>query len=94
MELDEIDSIEKTVGTNMELVYHPTWETKKVYLCPRRINVHRGNPRACGRACEKARGEDYEDEYEDELVTMGLAIQKTTVVDRSLCVLSNDPLEE
>jgi len=94
MELSEIDAIENTVETNTELVYHPTWKSRKVYLCPRRIFVHRGNRIACGRACEKARGENYEDEYEDELVMKGLAIQKTTIVDQSLCVLSSDLSEE
>jgi hypothetical protein len=84
IELDEIDSIKQPVGTDTELVYHPTWQIKKVYLCPRRVAVHRGNPDACGRLCEKAR-DGREDEYEDELVMMGLAIQKTTIVDERLC---------
>jgi BTB/POZ domain-containing protein KCTD9 len=88
-ELGDINSIENTVGTDTELEYCPTWKTKKIYLCPRRVYVHRGNRDACGRACEKARGDDYEDEYEDVLVMMGLAVQKTTTVDQSLCVTSD-----
>jgi BTB/POZ domain len=35
-----------------------SWAERKVYLCPRRIPVHRGNRSKCGRQCESVRGED------------------------------------
>ncbi|KAF7870553.1 hypothetical protein EAF04_004297 [Stromatinia cepivora] len=60
--------------------FHPAWRVKKVYVCPRGIPVHRGNPRACGRQCANAQG-DKEDEYEDEQVLNTLVVRKQVVVD-------------
>lgn len=39
-------------------------KTKKVYVCPHGIYVHRGNTGACGRLCRKTQS-DAEDEYVD-----------------------------
>jgi hypothetical protein len=65
--------------------YTPRLVTERVYLCPRRVPVHRGNPGKCGRACAMARG-DGEDEYEDEEVVKTLVVRKQIVVDHQACV--------
>jgi hypothetical protein len=59
--------------------YAPRWVTERVYLCPRRIDVHRGNQGKCGRACANARG-DGEDEFEDEEVLKTVVVRKQIVV--------------
>ncbi|KAL4940642.1 hypothetical protein BDV06DRAFT_17755 [Aspergillus oleicola] len=53
-------------NSGIHMTYHPHWVTRKIYICPRGIERHRGNPHECGRRCASARGGD-DDEYEDEL---------------------------
>ncbi|KAG5974847.1 hypothetical protein E4U55_007996 [Claviceps digitariae] len=64
---------------------HPRWDTKKVYLCPRRIYVHRGDPLRCGRQCQNAKGDDDTD-YEDEPVFKVAVMKKKTVLRADVCV--------
>ncbi|KAM3083191.1 hypothetical protein ACMFMG_003851 [Clarireedia jacksonii] len=65
--------------------YSSRWHTNRIYLCPRRIIVHRGNPLACGRQCEKARvGIGYE--YEEEEVLKTLVFRKKIIIDHQACV--------
>ncbi|KAK2795372.1 hypothetical protein FQN51_000462 [Onygenales sp. PD_10] len=47
----------------------------KVYICPREILNHRGNPNACGRRCQDELGDD-EPEYETETVSKLLVEEK------------------
>lgn len=43
---------------------HCSSRTEKVYMCPRGIWLHRGNPQKCGRQCNTAQ-EDKRVEYEN-----------------------------
>ncbi|KAL9632708.1 MAG: hypothetical protein Q9164_005146 [Protoblastenia rupestris] len=66
-DLADVSEVEKS---NIKVAYHPVVMKEKVYLCPRRIAVHKGRFDKCGRACENARGDDGL-EYEDgEVVRM------------------------
>jgi hypothetical protein len=38
-------------STDEQLEYYPIWQTRKVYVCPRGISFHRGEPSTCGRLC-------------------------------------------
>ena len=40
--------------------------TRKVYICPRGISEHRGQPQKCGRRCDDAWNHYDVEEYEDE----------------------------
>jgi BTB/POZ domain-containing protein KCTD9 len=60
-------TIAETSKTGAEIQHHPQWHTRKVYVCPCGVMVHRGDPQACGKLCFKARG-DEENQYEDEEV--------------------------
>ncbi|MCJ1393628.1 hypothetical protein MMC18_006503 [Xylographa bjoerkii] len=82
--VDSINSVGQTVGGDVELEYHTSWITKRVYVCPRGIPVHRGNPDACGRACKNAQG-DADDEYVKEHELKIVAIQKKTVFMQEMC---------
>jgi BTB/POZ domain-containing protein KCTD9 len=73
------------VRTDMTLEYHPTRTTKKVYVCPRGILVHRGDSSRCGRQCMNAKG-DSDDQYEDEQVLEVVVIRKQIVFDRQICI--------
>jgi hypothetical protein len=64
VELEGTDSIAETTETDVEIEYHPAWKTRKVYVWPHGIYVHRGNTGACGRLCRKTQS-DAEDEYVD-----------------------------
>ncbi|KAM0159752.1 hypothetical protein ACHAQE_004798 [Botrytis cinerea] len=75
----------ETQSTDESVEYYPRWDTKKVYICPRGIGVHRGNSSACGRQCESVRG-DSEYIYEDEPVLKTLVIRKQLVVDQTACM--------
>ncbi len=84
-EIDGMGSLQETTLANQEIEYHPFQTSKKVYVCPRGIWNHRGNPRACGRMCQKARGDD-SDGYEEEEGWEALVIRKKVVFNHGLCV--------
>ncbi|KAJ0419345.1 hypothetical protein BJY00DRAFT_314177 [Aspergillus carlsbadensis] len=56
-----------TVDSDVSVEHHVQWVVEKVYLCPRRIECHKGSPKSCGRECMKAKG-DKLDEYEERHV--------------------------
>ena len=74
---------------DMELEYYPTWGTRKVYICPRGIYVHRGNPSACGRDCRKAQG-NADDIYEEDRALKVLVVEKQTVFDAQACLVGRE----
>lgn len=83
---DELEgtSWSETRSTDECVEYHPRWQTRKVYICPRGIFVHRGNPSACGRQCMNAQS-DAGNVYENEQVLTTLVIRKQTFVDQAIC---------
>jgi phytoene desaturase (3,4-didehydrolycopene-forming) len=88
-ECEGFQQLAKTCYSHLQVEYHPTWITKKVYICPRGIFVHRGRPSACGMACKKAQG-DAEKEFEEEHELRTMVISKKTILDCGLC-LSGEP---
>jgi hypothetical protein len=64
--LNGIEAVEgrspNNLGREVDVDYIPTWETKKLYICPRGIFVHRGNPDSCGRECRKVGSGNYVNE--------------------------------
>ncbi|KAF2191928.1 hypothetical protein K469DRAFT_718990 [Zopfia rhizophila CBS 207.26] len=84
-QLEGTDELRATHSTDVDLEWRSMWGTKKVYICPRGIYVHRGNPHACGRDCRRAQG-DADDIYEDEPVLRTLVIEKQTIFDPYACV--------
>ena len=68
-------------GLDVEVEYHLRFLTRKVYVCPRELSVHRGNPRACGKLCRNARGKEGEDVYVDEEVVRVVVVRKRMSVD-------------
>ncbi|KAL4929917.1 BTB/POZ domain-containing protein [Aspergillus undulatus] len=64
-------------GTRVD--YHPHWVTEKVYLCPRKIERHRGHPAECGKWCDLARGGDPV-EYEDERRLNVMAVKESVSI--------------
>jgi len=82
--LDDLNSIRDTVGSNVEHQYLPSWIIERVYVCPRGITVHRGNPDACGRACKNAQG-DAADEFVKESELKIVAIEKKTIFVQEMC---------
>lgn len=71
--------LDRTCSSDEELKHYPAWKTKKVYVCPRGIDQHRGDPDSCGRMCKKAQG-DKEPEFEDEVELQVLVISKKTIM--------------
>jgi len=84
-EIEGAEALLATLGTDMEVEYFPAWSTKKVYICPRGIYVHRGNPCACGRDCRKAQG-DADDIYDEEPFLRTLVVEKQAVFDVQTCL--------
>ena len=65
--------------------YHPTWQTEKIYVCPRGIIVHRGDKMKCGRQCANARG-DEEDQFEEESVCKIMEVTEKTTFNLQVCM--------
>lgn len=85
----DIDDLHKTRTADCELEYHPTWKTRKVYICPQKIDDHRGDPSACTRRCKKIQG-DAADEYEEEEYPEILVIQRSISLDNRYFLEHND----
>ncbi|KAF2829109.1 hypothetical protein CC86DRAFT_287088 [Ophiobolus disseminans] len=65
---------------------HMLPRVKQVYICPRGIGVHRGEPDKCGRACHEAQG-DNDDEFEEVLYTEVVSVRKEVEFIGSVCRL-------
>ncbi|KAH7069082.1 hypothetical protein BKA63DRAFT_536332 [Paraphoma chrysanthemicola] len=72
-EVDEV--VPKRQSVNVEENWHVIPRVRKVYVCPRGIVVHRGDPDRCGQACRKARGDD-EIEYDEETYEEVVIVRK------------------
>jgi BTB/POZ domain-containing protein KCTD9 len=70
------------LGTDTFTEYRSTWVTEQVYVCPRRIVVHRGNPDSCGRQCRSAGP----GEFVDENVLKIVAVKRQTYFRYEDCV--------
>ena len=81
--LESYAELDGSSGWETEIEYFPVWETRKVYVCPRGIACHRGEPSKCGKQCKHARG-DEGDEYEDENVLKVLEVSKKTIVEQGM----------
>ena len=69
--------------------YIPHWSKKKVYVCPRGIYIHRGNPDRCGADCRKARpgGPSAQPTYENEnFLEKVIAMEETIVFNHAICM--------
>lgn len=84
VEQDGVGASENVDG-DVEVEYHPHWKMEKVYVCPRNIAVHRGNPRACGRLCRTAQGEG-EVEFVDEEVLEMVVVRKRRGFEGKVCL--------
>lgn len=78
----------QNVPTDTTLEFHTSWFSKKVYICPRGIDVHRGSPGACGRQCKNAQG-DNPDMFEDEPCLRLLVTRKQVIVRPEVCMASD-----
>ena len=83
-ELEGVGAISATTA-DVNVEYHPHWTSKKVYICPRRTSLHRGDPDRCGRLCRNAQG-DAEDEYEEEPVLRTVVIRREAFFNWRMCV--------
>lgn len=84
-EVNQPEDLRMSRSSDMDVTFYPAWGTKKVYVCPRGISSHRGNPYACGRACKNAQGED-EDSYEEEPELRVIVVEQQTVFDFHACL--------
>ena len=84
-EVVDTAALTESTGADVDVEYHPSWRTIKVYICPRNIPRHRGKPSFCGRLCRRAQS-DADDEYEEEDVVSTLVVRTQTIFDQSICV--------
>ena len=80
-----VEGVCGSTGGHARTEHHVAWRTKKVYVCPRGMYAHMGDPGACGRLCRKAQ-RDAEDEYQDEEVLQIVEVRKVTALDPKMCV--------
>lgn len=65
-----------------------TWGNKKVYICPRAIPVHRGNPDACGQGCHRVL-QGGPRMFEDEPSFKGFVVTTTYTWKPEVCLGEN-----
>jgi hypothetical protein len=71
-----------TVQGGVFYEHHPKLSIKKIYICPKRIAVHKGHKEYCGKECDKFR--KGADEYEEERSWKTLRVEKKVVIDFDL----------
>ncbi|KAF2027699.1 hypothetical protein EK21DRAFT_71408 [Setomelanomma holmii] len=90
MRVDDVSQISGEVQSKRLGNVSEDWRvrprTRKVYICPRGIYVHGGNPDGCGAACQKARGHK-DVEYDDETYEDIVIVQKEVDFVESVCRL-------
>lgn len=74
-----------------DVKYYPAWGVRKLYVCPRGIDVHRRKPGTCRKACKKVQS-DADDLYEEEPTVKVLMIKGKVVFDTQACM--EDPVEQ
>ncbi|OCL04808.1 hypothetical protein AOQ84DRAFT_345683 [Glonium stellatum] len=84
IEKEGVDDLDEITDADVDITLFPSWTTRKVYVCPRDIVVHRGNPRACGRACKRVQG-DADDEYVEEPLLRTVMVRRRIFLDREAC---------
>jgi hypothetical protein len=75
---------ELNTAGDVDYEFFPTWETRKVYVCPRGVAVHRNRPESCGAACHKALAggrADFEDAARMKLFT----VRKSVTFNEDVC---------
>jgi hypothetical protein len=76
--------LSKTYNGNVNEGWQVVPRVRKVYLCPRQILVHRGDPSKCGRACREAQGDD-DVRYQEVPYTDMVTVKKTVEFDDEVC---------
>ncbi|KAI0426436.1 hypothetical protein F5Y09DRAFT_62410 [Xylaria sp. FL1042] len=74
-----------TLPADQRLDFSYLSRAKRVYLCPRRIAVHRDHPESCGRQCLNARGES-EREYEDTYEVKAIVVKTQQLFHPEVCL--------
>ena len=80
---EDVEEMNDTVHADHKFEYFPNWETRKVYVCPRGIGKHRGQPGYCGRQCRNAQNDDGP-EYEEEGQLMMVEIRSEKIFNRAV----------
>ena len=71
-----------------------SWGTTKVYICPRDIPVHYGDPSRCGQACQKAKERSGGCTTYDEIpITRGITFCRTLVFDPKVCLGEDEAMK-
>lgn len=73
-----------TVRSEQDIQYKPIGTTKREYVCPRAIVVHK-KPADCGKECERKRGAAGI-VYADVGIVQTLVVRKETVFDTEMCL--------
>ncbi|KAI0399984.1 hypothetical protein F4802DRAFT_514642 [Xylaria palmicola] len=82
-----------TVRADQQLDISYLSRTEDVYLCPRRILVHRGQPDKCGRQCLNARGVS-EREYEKTQLITAVVVKTQCLFNPDICLGPDAELQE
>ncbi|RYP69330.1 hypothetical protein DL769_005292 [Monosporascus sp. CRB-8-3] len=90
MVIDEVDMgdprLERTLTADTRRDVSLSWDTKDVYICPRDIFVHRGDPSRCGKACTKERERlGSEPNFEKEPVLRATITTTKTIFNPAAC---------
>jgi hypothetical protein len=84
-ELVRIHSL-AAIGIDEEMDYVPHWTTRKIYVCPRGIIGHKGNPGCCGNKCRNAAKILGSGGIVDEEGLQILTVRKQILFNYDLCV--------
>jgi len=79
-EAEGVSDISRNTSSAERLKFFPSRVVKRTYVCPRGIDIHRGDPARCGRACARAEVWRVGDPYEDENVLTTLIVSQQTAI--------------
>ncbi|KAI1504828.1 hypothetical protein F5X99DRAFT_405831 [Biscogniauxia marginata] len=84
---ESIKLLNDSVKHNARMNITTGWYLKKVYVCPRGIHVHRGDPKRCGQACRQKLAQDGGDPtFEDETIPTAVIVTTKVLIDPAICM--------
>ncbi|KAI0869659.1 hypothetical protein GGS24DRAFT_511710 [Hypoxylon argillaceum] len=95
--IDQVDSMTTlgdyaTARANEQLRFSYFPKIKKIYICPRGISVHDGDPAKCGRQCARAQAGS-EPEYEEVQLITAVVVKTHEVFNPKVCLGEDAKLE-
>ena len=81
--LSTVARLDRSVIGDQSVTFNTRDTTKRIYVCPRKIFIHRGAPEKCGKDCAKAQA-GLEVQYDEEPILNTVIMSTKITLDQSV----------